>query len=162
MNDAFGVGGFEGIGDLRGEGKDSIDGHSLASDETAEGLAFHVFHGDKRMAGLFADIVDGADVGMIEGGSGLGFALKTGKGALVSDDGEGKKLERDEAMEASVLRFVDDAHAASADFFDDAVVGDGLADERICAGHVCLDMLGGAKRQVNEGESLRCGVCEGW
>ena len=39
-------------------------------------------------------------------------------------------------MEARVFGLVDDAHAAAAKFFDDAVVRDSLADERVGAWHV--------------------------
>jgi hypothetical protein len=41
-----------------------------------------------------------------------------------------QELERDEAVKASVFRFVHDTHAATAKFFDDAVVRNGLANHR--------------------------------
>lgn len=56
-------------------------------------------------------------------------------------------------MEASVLCFVDDAHAATAKTFHDAVVREGLADERIRACHVD-HILGWGKTQVNEDKTL--------
>ena len=34
----------------------------------------------KACSSFFADVVDGADVGMVEGGSGLGLALEPAKG----------------------------------------------------------------------------------
>ena len=39
------------------------------------------------------------------------------------------------AMEATVFGFVNDAHAASAEVFENAVVGESLADELVGAGH---------------------------
>jgi hypothetical protein len=41
----------------------------------------------------------------------------------------GKELQRDEAAERSVLRFIDDAHTAAAEFINDVVVRDGPADK---------------------------------
>ncbi len=91
-----------------------------------ERLAIEKFHGDEGFAVLLADIVDGADVGMIEGGGGLGFALEAGESLRVFGDVVGEELERDETVQADVFSFVNDTHAAAAEFFDDAVVGDGL------------------------------------
>jgi len=40
----------------------------------------------------------------------------------------GQELESDEAVQARILRFVNDAHATATKLFNDAVVRDGLAD----------------------------------
>jgi hypothetical protein len=40
----------------------------------------------------------------------------------------GKKFQSDGAIETSVLGFIDYAHAAATEFFEDAVVRDGTAD----------------------------------
>jgi hypothetical protein len=39
----------------------------------------------------------------------------------------GKEFQRDVAAQAPILCFVNDAHSSPAQFFQDAVVGDGLA-----------------------------------
>jgi hypothetical protein len=41
-----------------------------------ERAAVHEFHGDEGMAVLLADVVDGADVGMVERGGSFGFATE--------------------------------------------------------------------------------------
>jgi hypothetical protein len=46
-----------------------------------------------------------------------------------------EKLHGDEAEQASVFRFVDDSHTTTADFFDDTIVRDSLADERVVGRH---------------------------
>ena len=46
-----------------------------------------------------------------------------------------KKFQGDEAAELGVFGLVNDAHSAAAEFFDDAVVRDGLADEGGRLGH---------------------------
>jgi hypothetical protein len=52
-------------------------------------------------------------------------------------------------MEASVLGLVNHAHAATAQFFKDAVGGDGFADEGQRACHL-VDTFGCSRRQFNE------------
>src|SRR5580704_12777107 len=76
----------------------------------------------------WSDIVDRADVGMVQGGSGLGLALEAGKRLRVAGNFLRQEFEGDEAVQARVLGFVYDAHAAAAEFFYDAVVRNGLAD----------------------------------
>ena len=49
-----------------------------------EGFAFEEFHHDEGLAvTIFADFVDGADVGMVEGSGCAGFAQKAIEGELV-------------------------------------------------------------------------------
>jgi hypothetical protein len=45
-----------------------------------EGHAVEEFHGDERMPLVFADVVDGADVGMIQGRGSLRLALEAAEG----------------------------------------------------------------------------------
>ena len=47
----------------------------------------------------------------------------------------GQEFQGDEAVEEGVFGFVDDAHSAAAESFEDAVVRDGLSDERVWVGH---------------------------
>ena len=60
-----------------------------------------------------------------------------------------KELQGDVATEAQVLGFVDHTHATAAELLEDAVVGDGLADECVRARHSAA-ILGADCRQVNE------------
>ena len=79
-------------------------------------------HGDEGLAILFADVVDGADVRMVQGGCGLGFALEAGQRLRVAGHFLGQKLEGHKAVQTRVFRFVDDAHPAAAQLLDNAVV----------------------------------------
>ena len=65
-------------------------------------------HGDEGPAVFFADVVDGADVGMVEGGGGFGFAAKAAERLGIFGQIVGKKFQSDEAVESGVLSFVDD------------------------------------------------------
>ena len=100
----------------------------LPADAVLQGHAFQKLHGDEGWPSCFADLVDRADVGMVQSGSGLRFALKALEGLRVVGYIVGQELQGDEAAELGVLGLVDDAHAAAAELFDDAVVRDGLAD----------------------------------
>src|SRR5258705_11924091 len=93
-----------------------------------EGRAFEELHHDVGAAILFADVVDRANVGMVERRGRLRLSLESAQSLRIAGDIIGKKLQGDEAVKARVLGLVYDAHAASAQLFDDAVVGDGLAD----------------------------------
>ena len=62
-----------------GDVQETIEIDRAAGHEMFEGLTIEKFHGDERFAVLFADVVYGADIGMVERGSSLGFTLKTGQ-----------------------------------------------------------------------------------
>ena len=128
MHDALGMRGVERIGDLNAERKQSVEFHRAPCDHVLQRRAVEEFHHDEGAAILLADVVNGADVGMIERRRGLGFALKTAQGLGIAGDFIGKELEGDKTVEAGVLRLVNHAHAAAPQLFDDPVVGDGLAD----------------------------------
>jgi hypothetical protein len=89
----------------------------------------------ESFAVFFADIVDGANVGMIQRGGCLRFTLEAAQSLLVAGNFVGKKFQRDETLEPRVFGFVDDAHASAAEILDDAVMGNGEADQRRAIGH---------------------------
>jgi hypothetical protein len=59
---------------------------------------------------------------MVEGGGGAGFALETFERLRIVGQVFGEEFEGHEAAQTRVFRFVDHAHAAAAELFDDAVV----------------------------------------
>ena len=111
------------------ERKQLVHFERALGDGVLERHAVEKFHGDEADAAFaFADFVDGADVVVIERGGGAGFAAEAFERGGIFGDVVGKKFQRDEAAEREVFGFVDDSHAAAAEFFDDAVVGDCLAE----------------------------------
>ena len=128
MDDAFGVRGIEGVGDLDGEFEGFFDGQRLAGNAVLQRLAFEVLHGDEGPSVFLGDFVNGADVGVIEGGGGAGFALEAFESGAIFGHIVGEEFQGDEATEGGVFGFVDHAHAAATEFFDNAIVGDGAAD----------------------------------
>jgi hypothetical protein len=71
---------------------------------------------------LVVDFVDGADVGMIQCGGGLGFALKTGERLGVFGHVVGQELESHEAAKLYVFGFVHHSHTTAAQLLNNAVV----------------------------------------
>ena len=86
---------------------------------------------------------------MIQCGSSLGLALKTGDRLRVMGHVLGEELERDQAVELQVLSFVHDAHAAAAQLLEDPVVRNAVADH-------WGKILGLEVAQVNEGANVGC------
>ncbi len=95
----------------------------------AQREAIQKLHGDEGLAMLVINFVDGADVGMIQRGSGLGFTFEAGQGLRIIGNVVREELQGDKAVQFYVFGFVDHTHASAAEFLDDAVVRDGLADQ---------------------------------
>jgi hypothetical protein len=100
-----------------------------------QGLSFQQFHGDEGSTIAFVNLIDRADVRMVQGGRGLGFALETTEGLWVVGGVVGKKLQGNMAIKLKVLGFIDDAHPTTADLAQDAVVRDRLPDGFGGSGH---------------------------
>src|ERR1700686_2651081 len=77
MDDARGVRDIESVGNLNPKVEDVLDGKRLAPDMLTESFTVNEFHGDEGMVILFANIIDGADAGVIESGSRVRFAAET-------------------------------------------------------------------------------------
>ena len=97
-----------------------------SGDLVLEGHAVQELHDQEGAAVVLADVVDGADVGMIQGGGRFGFAAETLQGLMILGEIVGEEFESDEAPETGVLGFVDDTHPAAAEFLHDPVMRDGL------------------------------------
>jgi len=80
------------------------------------------------MAVLLSDLVDRADIGMVQGRSRLSLSLKAGQGLWISGYFIGKKLQGNKPVQRYVLSLVDHTHPATAEFLDNAVVRDGLTN----------------------------------
>jgi hypothetical protein len=128
MHDAFGVSGVEGVGDFYGEGDKNFEVERASGDTVLEGDALEVFHGDEGPSFKLTDVMDGADMWVVQCGCGLGFTLEAAQGLRVFSDVVRKEFEGNETVQACVLGLVDYSHPAAAQLLDDAVVRDGLAD----------------------------------
>ena len=135
VDDAFGVGGVEAVGDVNREGEKLFEFERRAGDGVLKSSAIEKLHGDETLAGVLADFVDGANVGMVEGGSRAGFAAEAFKRLRIFREIVGKEFQGDETAEVRVFGFVDDTHATPTNFAENFVMGDRLAEEGVGSRH---------------------------
>jgi hypothetical protein len=64
--------------------------------------------------GVFADVVDGADAGMIQRRRGFCLPLEACEGLAIPGQFIGKEFQGDEAVQAGVFGLVHHTHAAAA------------------------------------------------
>ena len=128
VDNAFAVRGIESICDLDGELEKLLKGNRSGLQPLLERLPGQEFHGDEVLAFFFADVVDRADIGMVQRRGGAGFAAKAFERLGIASEVVRKEFEGDVAAEADVFGFINHAHSATAEFFQDAVMADGFAD----------------------------------
>ena len=154
MDDAFGVRGIKSVSDIDANFKQAVNFHGSGGDDVLEGCALHELHHDEGAAIMFLNVVDGADIGVIQRRGGPRFTLETLQHLSVFGNIVRQEFQRDEASQAHVFGLVDHAHTAAAEFLDNPIMRDGLSDERIGAWHV-EHILGCDQEQVNEDTNPR-------
>jgi hypothetical protein len=117
-------------------------------------LPFQKFQDDERVGVGLADFVNGANVGVIERGSGAGLAAESFECLRILCEFFWKKLQRDVPAEIYIFGFIHYSHAASAEFLEDAVVRNSLSDDGREVRHFVV-ILGCAPLQVNETQERR-------
>jgi hypothetical protein len=99
-------------------------------DAIAERLPLEHFHHKERLTILFVDVVDGADVRMVERGGRACLALEALQGLAVAGQLQGQKFQCNGTLQTVIFRAIHNAHSSTAELFDDAVMGNGATDER--------------------------------
>ena len=102
----------------------SAGGSGRLPDPLGQTLAVDVLHDDEDAVVFFADFVDGADVGMVERGGGLGLVDQPLPGLIAAAPPLGQHLDGDFAAERGVFREKDLSHPARAQLPNDSVVAD--------------------------------------
>src|SRR5271157_2299873 len=87
-------------------------------------LAFQIFHDDEGPTFVFIDLINRADVGMIERRGGAGLALEAAQRLAVFSQLFRQKLEGDQPLQLAILGLIDDTHAPATDLLNDAIVAD--------------------------------------
>ena len=78
----------------------------------------------------FGDLMNGANVRVVDGCGGLCLAYESGGGLIIQRELLRKEFERDVSIQLRITRLEDDAHAASSEFFYDLIVCDAGARNR--------------------------------
>jgi hypothetical protein len=125
MDDAAGVRARQPVGGLQREIEGLVRRQGAASDPCRHRLPLVARHGEENLALVGGtDLVDGADVGVVQGRGGAGLASKAlpGSGIEVRDRGE---LQRHAAAEDGVLGEIDDPHPSGRHAGEHGVARDG-------------------------------------
>ena len=83
MDYTFGVRGVQCIGHFDGQSQQIAHLHWLSAHAVLQRDAVEIFHGNEAIAVFFTDVVDRADVGMVQSGSRFGFATEPFDGGCV-------------------------------------------------------------------------------
>jgi hypothetical protein len=120
------------LGDLGGDVEGAVERQGAAGDLLLQRLPGVVGHGHEHPAvrGL-VDLVDDADVGVLEAGDRLRLLQEARARQGVARQLGGDELDGDLPAELQILGLVDDTHPPLADLLDHPVFGDGLADHRL-------------------------------
>ena len=127
MDDALRVCRIERVGDFDAELDDPIELERVSLDEMFERPPFEQLHHEELLPLVLADVVDRADVRVIQRRRRARLALKALRGRRVARQLGRQELDGDLPAEANILGAVDDAHAAAAKLLEDPVMRDGLA-----------------------------------
>ena len=84
--------------------------------------AIEKFHSDEGLAVLLANVMNRADVGMVQGGSGLCLALEAAERLRIASHLIGQKFESNKPAQPGILGLVNHAHAASTQLLDNSVM----------------------------------------
>ncbi len=130
VEDAELVRGGEAVGDLDSGGERELQAGRALGDDLVERLAWDVLHDDVGLvlsAGLgggLADVVDGGDVGVVDGRGQAGLAQLRGADLLQRLRAALEQLEDDRTLQERVGGQVDDARPTGADLAQKLVVAD--------------------------------------
>ena len=141
VNDSFCVRRLESFRYFDAQLEQFFERKRLPVDVSAQRFAVDEFHGDECVTILLADVVDGANAGMVEGGCGACFATEAVERLRLLCEFFRKEFQRYRAFQAAILSFEHDAHAAGAELLYDAVVRDRLTNHFLanrCLANRCV------------------------
>ena len=97
----------ETTGDLSGKAQNLLGRERTVDNQLSKGLALDELHHNESCAFILPDVVDGCDVGMVQGGGGPSFPLESTAPLGVRGKLGRQHLDGDGTVESSVLRLVD-------------------------------------------------------
>src|ERR1700756_3881850 len=115
------------VRDLNSQIQHALHRQRSSADQVLQRLPVQKLHGDERLPLVFANLVDRADVGMVERRGGLRLALEPFECLAIARHAVGKKFQGHRTTQARILSFVHNAHTATTQLRDDAVMRNYLA-----------------------------------
>ena len=122
------VSGIQGVGDLYGQFERPVHLERTGMHETAQGLPLEQFHHDVKMAALFTEVVDRADVRMVQARSEASLAPEALQRFFVARELGRENLDCYQSVEPRVAGAIHHAHPAGADLLENGVMGEGGTD----------------------------------
>src|SRR5262245_9918498 len=122
MKNAFFVRCLQRFGNLLSQRESFIDRERPALQSRGECLAFDEFEDEKSRSAIFLNVMDDADVWMIQRCENLCFALKPGEPDRVVRKCARQHFDRNVTPQLSVSRLINLTHAADADQLEILVV----------------------------------------
>jgi len=171
MDDAVFVSGGEAGAELTGDVESFVGGDAAdAAEEGGEVFAIDEFHGEEGMGsggggglkgqsggGNFAQVEDAADIGVRNLAGEADFASEAGERVGIAGERGGKKFKSDGLAEFEIFGAVDFAHAALAEWRDNAVaIGESGAGD--VAGFVAEVGAGGRSGGCGRGRRDLCAI----
>ncbi len=145
------MGGFHRVGHLDPELEQLGRCQRSSVEDAVQRPAVEIFHDDEVPVLDLPDVVNCADVGVVEHGRRPSLALEALDHTAVTRRLVGQKLQRDFTAEPGVHGPVHNTHTATADSLQDSVMRDRLPDKRIGCRHLPTSYA--ARRgQVNEAD----------
>src|SRR5579884_3720666 len=120
-----------------------------------EGHPVEKLHRDEKLIAMLSDLVDRANIWMIQSGCSSRFTAKALERLRITGKLIGKEFQCDEPAEFRILSLVNHTHTATAKFLDDSVVQNVFADGPAGGGHV-PGMVG---RGATAGQSQLASFC---
>ncbi len=130
VNNSLGMRRIQRIANIQSDLQKAMQLYRFARRSVLQSDAIEKLHDDERLVLIIVDLMDGADIGMVESGSRARLAPEARQSDRILRYIWRQKLDRHETAEFQVLSLVDHSHAAAAEFFHNAVVGNSLADHR--------------------------------
>jgi hypothetical protein len=126
MDDAVRVRFRERVGHLFGDAQRVCHWQVAASQSIGERFTFDVLHRDEMLAGVLADFVNRAHIGVVERRRGLRLLYQPRVGCPIRPGFRAQDFDGDEPVERRVLAQIHLAHAPGAELPQDAISTDGL------------------------------------
>ncbi len=139
MNDSSHMRRIQRIGYLNCKTEQHFTFNWLAADALFQRHAIQIFHGDETQIAVSADLVERANVGMVQCRRRARLAAKSLQSLRIARQLVRQKLQRDKSPELGVLGLINNTHSAAAEFFDDAVMGNCAANEWLVFRHDCRE-----------------------
>src|SRR5579859_1213133 len=128
MNDSVFVCLLERSGNLQADGNPFLFGQGAFGEALTECFAGNVLHDEEVDVVLDVEVVDRADVWMVEFGQGQGFLAESFARRVLSQLSGREDFQGNISVEPLIARSIDNAHSTGADLFEDMVMADSLAD----------------------------------